>query len=84
MRRGFGAHGGGVKPADRMKAVARLRIIMHSLPDVALSKLLDFAERLFLENPPAVAFERREAQRRSDADELPEGWSKPIQRGEGQ
>jgi len=73
-----------VKPADRVKAVARLRIIMHSLPDVALSKLLDFAERLFLENPPAIAFERREAQRRSDADELPEGWIKPIQRGEGQ
>ncbi len=62
-----------MKPADRVKSVARLRIIMHSLPDDALPKLLEFAERLFLENPPAVAFERREAQRRSDADELTRG-----------
>ncbi len=62
-----------MKPADRVKAVARLRIIMHSLPDDALPGLLEFAERLFLENPPAVAFERREAQYRSDADELSRG-----------
>lgn len=62
-----------MKPADRVKVVARLRIIMHSLPDDALPKLLEFAERLFLENPPAVARERREAQRRSDADELTRG-----------
>jgi hypothetical protein len=59
-----------VKAFDRVKAVSRLRIIMHSLPDEALPKLLDFAERLFLDNPPAVARERREAQQRSDADEL--------------
>ncbi len=62
-----------MKPADRVKAVARLRIIMHSLPDDALPELLKFAEGLFLANPPAVAFEQREARRRSDADELPHG-----------
>jgi hypothetical protein len=59
-----------VKAFDRVKAVSRLRIIMHSLPDEALLKLLDFAERLFLENLPAVAREWRDAQQRSDADEL--------------